>query len=193
MAIPELSDEDALLRLRERDKDALGLLFDRHSRLLFTVAYRVLGDRGEAEELVQNVFLHLFERATQFDPVKGAAKPWIVQIAYHRALDRRTYLVRRRFWSGTNLELVADTLAGDQDLDREIASRLSRERLERALEELPEKQRIVLQLYFFEGMELREISEKLDESLPNVRHSYYRGLEKLRNSIFVQQLRNKQS
>lgn len=189
----ELTDEEALTRVRERDKDALALLFDRHSRLLFTIAYRVLGDHGEAEELVQDVFLHLFERATQFDPAKGAAKPWIVQIAYHRALDRRTYLVRRRFWSGTNLELVADTLAGGQDLDRELASRLSRERLERAFEDLPEKQRIALQHYFFEGMELREISEKMGDSLANVRHYYYRGLERLRNNIFIQQLRDTQS
>jgi RNA polymerase sigma-70 factor, ECF subfamily len=143
--------------------------------------------------LVQEVFLHLFAKQVNFDPEKGAAKPWIVQVACRRALDRRTYLVRRRFWSGTNLDLVAESLSGGIDLEKALASNSSRVELQRVLDELPEKQRVVLQLFFFEAMELKEISESIGESLANVRHSYYRGLERLRRGAFAQQLRDKLS
>jgi RNA polymerase sigma-70 factor (ECF subfamily) len=117
----------------------------------------------------------------------------MVQVACRRALDRRTYLVRRRFGSGINLDLVAESLSGGCDLEEELASSSIRAELERVLQDLPEKQRVALQLYFFEAMELKEISERMGESLPNVRHDYYRGLERLRKSAFAQHLRDKQS
>lgn len=188
----EVSDETLLLRLRHRDKEALDILFDRHSRVIFGIGFRILGDRGEAEEIVQEVFLYLYERAALFDPAKGDAKPWIVQVGYHRALDRKGHLARRRFWSGTGLHSVGDTLTDMNDMEREILHKLDRDQLERAFQDLPDKQRVTLKLYFFEDMTLREISEKMGDPLPNVRHHYYRGLERLRKSAFVQQLRDKQ-
>jgi RNA polymerase sigma factor (sigma-70 family) len=93
----EPTDEELLARVAAGDKEAFALLFDRYAQLLYRVVYRVVDDHGEAEELVQEVFLRLFERAVQFDPAKGTAKPWMVRVAYNRALDRRTYLARRRF------------------------------------------------------------------------------------------------
>jgi RNA polymerase sigma-70 factor, ECF subfamily len=185
-------DEAVLVRVCAGDKDALAVLFDRYSQLLFRVVYRVLDDFGEAEELVQDVFLRLYEKSSSFDPAKGSAKPWMVSVAYRRALDRRTYLIRRRFRSGTNLDLVADFIAGDANLEEDLASSSNRRKLEQALVELPEKQRATLELYFFEGLELKEISGRLGETLPNVRHYYYRGLERLRKSAFVAELRDRQ-
>lgn len=84
-----------------------------------------------------------------------------------------------------------DTLLGETDLDREIGAKLNRAQLKKAFEELPEMQRGTLELFYFEGLELREISEKLNEPLANVRHHYYRGLEKLRKSAFVKKLKEK--
>ena len=77
---------------------------------------------------------------------------------------------------------------GETDLDRETGSKLDRVRLEKAFAELPERQRRTLELFYFEGMELKEIAEELNEPLGNVRHYYYRGLERLRKSAFVQEL-----
>jgi RNA polymerase sigma-70 factor, ECF subfamily len=191
-AIPdEPTDEELLARVAAGNKEAFALLFDRYAQLLYRVVYHVLDDHGEAEELVQEVFLRLLERAPRFDPSKGAAKPWLVRVAYNRALDRRTYLARRRFRSGTDLDLVAESLSGGQDLEAELGASADRAQVRRALEELPEKQRTALELYFFEGLDLKEIAERMDETFANVRHHYYRGLERLRKSAFAAGLRGK--
>lgn len=183
----EPSDEEVLARVAAGDQEALAELFERYADLLFRVVYRILSDRGEAEEVVQEVFLYLFEKPVHFDPAKGAARPWLVTVASRRALDRRTYLSRRGFWSGTSVDLVAESLIGGRDLEEVLTSALSRAQLERALGELPERQRRVLELYFFEALELREISERVGETLANVRHHYYRGLERLRKSSFARE------
>jgi RNA polymerase sigma-70 factor, ECF subfamily len=190
-----LTDEEALTRLKARDTEAqqqsMELLFERYARLIHSIGYRVLRDWGEAEELVQNVFLYLYQKAELFDAGKGTAKAWITQAAYHRALDRRDYLTYRQFYLGTDLEGAPDTLAGDFDLEREIGARLDRKQLLKALEELPEKQAQTLKLNFFEGLNLREVSDWLGETLANTRHHYYRGLEKLRRSALVVSLRDR--
>jgi RNA polymerase sigma-70 factor (ECF subfamily) len=80
---------------------------------------------------------------------------------------------------------------GETDLDREIGAKLDCLQLKRAFAELSEMQRLTLELYYFEGLELREIAEKLNEPLGNVRHHCYRGLQRLRKSTFVQRLREK--
>jgi RNA polymerase sigma-70 factor (ECF subfamily) len=185
------NDEELMGRLQANDATALDLLFDRYSRLVLGIALRVLHDYGEAEDVVQEVFFHVFQKASLFDPLKGYAKGWIVQVAFHRALDKRAHLGRRGFYLGTEIESLDDTLLGETDLDREIGAKLNRAQLERAFEELPEIQRRTLELFYFEGLELREISEKLNEPLANVRHHYYRGLAKLRKSAFVKKLREK--
>jgi RNA polymerase sigma-70 factor, ECF subfamily len=185
------SDEELMGRLKANDATALDLLFDRYSRLVLGIALRVIRDFGEAEDAVQEVFFHVFRKALLFDPARGSAKGWIIHVAYHHALDRRAHLHRRGFYLGTVVEFLDDLLAGDTDLDRELGAKLNRVQLEKAFEELPEMQRRTVQLFYFEGLQLREISERLNETLPNVRHHYYRGLDKLRKSAFVKKLRER--
>lgn len=184
------SDEDLLLVFKSSDREALAEVFRRYSRLVFSIGYRILREAGEAEEIVQEVFLFLYQRAELFDPKKGGAKAWIVQVAYHRSLDRKEYLHRRNFYSGTDVGFLADTVSGPEDVERELASRLSRERLKEAFQSLSERQRLTLELFFFEELDFREIAARLDESLENVRHHYYRGLQKLRKDAFVKELRD---
>jgi RNA polymerase sigma-70 factor (ECF subfamily) len=176
----ELSDEDLVIRAEAGERAAVGLLFDRYSDLIFDIGLRILHDRGEAEDLVQDVFLSLFEKVKGFNPSKGCGRTWIVQIAYRRAFDRRAYLTRRSFYNGTDVERVKNTLEGAMGLEDQIADLVTGEQLHAAFEELNEKQRKTLQMYFFEGLDLREISEHLGETLENTRHYYYRGLERLR-------------
>ncbi len=186
-----VTDEEALDRLKAQDKEALALLFERYSKLILKIGFRVLRDYGEAEELVQNVFLHLYQKADRFDAGKGSGRAWIVQMAYHRALDRRDYLTHRQFYLGTDLMALTDTLAGGSNVEREVGSRLNRERLLEALDDLPEKQRRTLELFFFEGLDMHEISERSGDTLVNIRHYYYRGLDKLRKNAMVQHLRER--
>ncbi len=80
---------------------------------------------------------------------------------------------------------------GETDLDREIGRRLDGERLEKAFRELPERQRTVLEMFFFDGLDFWEIAEKTGETWVNVRHHYYRGLKRLRDNGIVRKLREK--
>jgi RNA polymerase sigma-70 factor, ECF subfamily len=187
------SDEDAMTCLQAQDSSALNCLFDRYAHLVLSIALRILRDYGEAEEIVQDVFLYVYRKSTLFDPSRGSAKAWIVQIAFHRALDRKAHLARRGFYLGTDIDPLHDTLLDQTDVEREIGAEMNRLHLERAFEELPEIQRRTLDLFYFQGLELREISERLNEPLGNVRHHFYRGLERLRKSAFVRKMWEKRS
>src|SRR5215471_14635778 len=93
-----LSDEDVIERLRQGHSDALPLLFDRFYRLVLKIAVQILRDPGEAEDVMQDVFFEIFNKAAQFDPAKGSVKAWLLQYAYHRSLSRRQYLALRSFY-----------------------------------------------------------------------------------------------
>src|ERR1700722_8792656 len=188
-AIPSPSDEELLTDLQSYDAKAFEMLFCRYSRLVFGIASRILRDYSEAEEVVQETFLYVYRKATLFDPEKGGAKAWIVQVAFSRALDRKAHLSRRGFYVGTEIESLDDTLAGKTDVEREIGSKINFAHLQRAFQDLTQMQRRTLELFYFEGLELREISEKLHQPFGNVRHHFYRGLERLQKSPSVQRLR----
>jgi RNA polymerase sigma-70 factor (ECF subfamily) len=182
------SDEDFMLGVQAHDQTALGALFDRYSRIVRGIGYQVLRDRGEAEELVQDVFLYVHEKAALFDRTRGSVKTWIIQVAYHKGLDRRTYLARRRFYDGTNLEEIEDNVRGTTDIEQELGLKFSGEQLRKAFDELSERQRMTLELFFFQGLSLREIGQQLDEPLANVRHHYYRALKRLKKSAAMRGL-----
>jgi RNA polymerase sigma-70 factor (ECF subfamily) len=186
---PLPTDEEVMRRLQSADADALEILFDRYARLVFRIARGVIRDSGEAEDVVQEAFFHLYKKSSLFDGSKGTAKNWILQIALHRALDRKAHLARRGFYFGTDIGALGDTLLGSTDLDREIGSKLDRVQLLKAFGQLPDIQRRTLELFYFDGLDLREISEQLNEPLGNTRHHFYRGLERLRKSAFIQKLR----
>jgi RNA polymerase sigma-70 factor (ECF subfamily) len=189
---PEQSDEKLMTLLQGEDSKALDILFRRHSRLVYSIAFRILHDAGEAEEVVQECFLYIYRKAPAFEPSRGSAKVWIVQVAYSRARDRKAHLSRRGFYLRTAIESLGleDSLAERGDVESEVGAKLDFGRLQCAFEDLTEIQRETLELFYFEDMELREISERLHEPLGNVRHHFYRGLERLRKSAVVERLRN---
>jgi RNA polymerase sigma-70 factor, ECF subfamily len=183
------SDEELMAWMQAKDSKGLDLLYTRYSRLVFGIALRILNDKSEAEEVVQEVFFGVYRKAPLFDPAKGSAKGWLVQNAFSRARDRRAHLLRRGFYSGTDIESLDDTLPGRDDVEREVGVCLDFSHLLSAFEDLTQIQRRTLELFYFEGMELREISERLGEPIGNVRHHFYRGLERLRKSPAVKRLR----
>jgi len=188
----EPTDEELMSLLRVEDPKALDLLFSRYSRLVYGIAFRILRNSGEAEEVVQECFLYIFRKPLSFEPSKGSARVWIVQVAYSRARDRKAQLLRQGFYVRGNYDPgEMDTiLANQNDLEREIGARLDLDRLRQAFNDLSVVQRRTIQLFYFEDMELREISEYLHEPLGNVRHHFYRGLERLRKSAIAERLRN---
>jgi RNA polymerase sigma-70 factor (ECF subfamily) len=188
----ELSDEMLISLLRAEDADALDVLFSRHSRLVYSIALRILRDVGEAEEVVQDCFLYVYRKALSFEPSRGSVRVWIIQVAYSRARDRKAHLTRRGFYLRTDIESdnLEGTLVGNADVEREIGAKVDFDRLQCAFEDLTEMQYETLKLFYFDGLELREISERLHEPLGNIRHHFYRGLERLRSSAVVKGLRN---
>jgi len=179
-----LTDEVLLAELGRGSKDALAILFRRHRRSVSNVAQKILRDASEAEDLCQDVFLYLFQNAPHFDSQKGSASSWIVQIAYHRAMNRRQYLAARQHY--TAQELNEDQLHAErpQSFINEIVGRTL---LNRFREQLSQEQQRTLELHFFEGYSFREIAEKTGETFGNIRHHYYRGLERLRSLVFPQE------
>jgi len=178
------TDEDVMEQLREGNPNALPILFDRFHRLVLKVALRILRDPGEAEDVMQDIFLEIFRKAGQFDPAKGSTKTWILQYAYHRSLSRRQYLSLRSFYDrhqATELD-VAESNRVDvswRGLNFQEWGRV----IQQGLATLNEKQRKTIELACFQGLLLSEIAERTKESLPNVRHHYYRGLQALRKFL----------
>jgi RNA polymerase sigma-70 factor, ECF subfamily len=189
--VPYPTDEDVMIRLQRNDSSALTCLYDRYSPTVLAIAFRILRDHGEAEEVVQEAFFQVFQKSSQFDPSKGSTKSWIIRIAFYRALDRKAFLARRGFYVNSDVDRMSEVLSSATDLDREIGSRLNRAQLEKAFQDLPTMQRRTLELFYFEGLQLCEITDKLDEPMGNIRHHFYRGLDRLRKSAFVQRLREK--
>src|SRR2546425_6972343 len=182
--MPNLSDEDVMEQLCQGHPEALPTLFDRFYRLVLKIALRILRDPGEAEDLMQDVFFEIFNKAAQFDPAKGSPKTWILQYAYHRSLSRRQYLALRNFYARHQISEHEVSESNSVDVSwRGLTFQEWRRVIEQGLATLPEKQRKTLELACFQGLLLSEIAGRTKESLPNVRHHYYRGLEGLRKFL----------
>ncbi len=176
-------DEPLMLRIQNGDEQALGLLLERYGTVVLGIGLKVLRDREEAEELVQDVFFQIYKKSHLYDPNRGTARAWLLQTAYHRAFDRREYLQVRRFYDSKSVEELADVIRGSSDVEYEAQVRQGETIIRRAFEGLSDRQRQTLTLFFFEGYTLREISQHLQESLANIRHYYYRGLKHLKDSL----------
>jgi RNA polymerase sigma-70 factor (ECF subfamily) len=176
-----LADEVVIAHLRAGHGDALGVLFDRYHRLVLHVALKILHDVGEAEDVMQNVFMEIYRVAAQFDPTRGTTKMWILRYAYHRSMNRRKQLQVRHFYASTDIAAIEDTLAADGAAI--TASHEAREIVQGGLQALNPEQKRVLHLAYFEGLTMKEIAEETGESLGSVRHHYYRGLDRLRDQL----------
>jgi RNA polymerase sigma-70 factor, ECF subfamily len=190
-ALPRVDDASLMARVQASDEAALGELLERYARLVLGIGYRILRDSGEAQELVQDVFLHVYRKAKLFDPERGAFRTWVIRIACNRALNRRQYLNLRRFYDDRNLDDYVEVFQAAADLDYQMELSQCGSALREAFEELNEKQRKTVELYFFEGYTLREISERLNDSLGNTRHYYYRAMEKLRSNVRLHSAKGK--
>jgi RNA polymerase sigma-70 factor, ECF subfamily len=180
-----ISDESLIAQIRSGNQEALAVLFDRYARLIWSIAKKILRDKGEADDLVQEVFLLVYRKAPVFDSSKGTPRSLIVHMTYQRAITRRQYLLTRHFRGERNPEQTPEKIAAPVApfYDESIEAHFGREGLRNAFGELSKEQRETLRLYFFEGYTLDEIAIEFSQSLGNVKHHYYRGLEKLRRSM----------
>jgi RNA polymerase sigma-70 factor (ECF subfamily) len=174
-----VSDEKLMSEIQADNGDAFAVLFDRYHRLVLVTALKIVRDVAEAEEVTQSVFLEVYRAARQFDPAKGNLKVWLLQFAYHRSINRRNYLVLRQFYKRGDIQEALDW-EGSGAIASRFAPQESARLAEQALSILSEGQRRTIEMVFFEGLTLKEVAEKTDQSFSNVRNHYYRGLDRLR-------------
>lgn len=191
-------DAELVARVADGDEAALGDLYDRHGDAVFRVAYRWLGDRGLAEEVMQEAFLALWNRAELFDPARGSAIAWLSTIARNRALDRLRALGRRpppaplssilddegreeRFLDrGLTSAAVLGRTEDEHDPERVLDAAWLRAEVARALETLPEVERRVIQLAYYEELTQSEIGTRTGWPLGTVKTRTRRALSRLR-------------
>src|SRR5262245_56009942 len=127
--------------MRAGNRDALGVLFDRYYRLVFAVARRILRDRAEAEDLMQDVCIEVYRKADLYDSGKGCVKTWLLQYAYHRSFNRRKYLALRSFYNASPAAALVDLeLAGDRGDHDRITIQEWQQILQKGLNELSRKE-----------------------------------------------------
>jgi RNA polymerase sigma-70 factor (ECF subfamily) len=176
----KIADDDLLQAVSRGDESALGALYDRYRLILFGLILRILHDRQEAEDILQETFLQVWRRASDFDRTRGRAFTWLVTIARSRALDRLRMLGSRARFVDAD-EQVADHEVIDtaQDLVKSEQGEIVRQ----ALRELPQEQRRALLLAYFEGLTQAEIAERLGDPLGTVKTRMRSGLIKLRELL----------
>jgi len=180
-------DNDLFQQLIVGNDDAFAVIVDRYQRLVYSVAYRYVKDAGEAEDVVQIVFLDVFRKKGLFDPSKGTLKMWLLQYAYTRSINRHYHLQQRHFYSKLNVEEINPlAFSTERAVDRWLTATEAARYLGEALAALKPKQRRAIELISIEGMTFVEAAEKSGESLPATRHNYYRGMVRLRRILLAQ-------
>jgi RNA polymerase sigma-70 factor (ECF subfamily) len=182
----ECDSEWLVSQVRQGNREALSQLFRRFAPSIRTIGRRILRDRGEADDLVQEVFLYIHRKSSLFDGSKGSARSWIIQVAYTQALLRRRRLKSQGFYlSGITDKPVDHHHSDDKgaEYDHTVEGLFGRNGWRRVLESLTEDQRETLRLHFFEGHTFEEIAKKLGQSYVNIRNHHYRGLEKVRKLL----------
>jgi RNA polymerase sigma-70 factor (ECF subfamily) len=182
--LSQQADAELVRLLVAGNHDAMTVIFERYYRLVMSVALRMLHDVAEAEDVVQIVFTHFFQKASVFDARKGNLGTWLLQYAYGRTINHKRSLNARRFYNQVPFdEMDPDSRPASYrdafDLDPGAAARL----VEQILPRLNEKQRFVIERVFFEGVKISEVASQTGEPLGNVLHAYYRGIAKLRRFL----------
>ncbi len=188
MAPPEnrdtrsLADEDLMHLVAKAQPGAFEVIYERHSSAAFSLAYRMVGTRNAAEDVVQEAFLNLWRSGGRYDRARGSVRTWILGIVHHRAIDalrRATVHDRRR----TGDEGIAERLEARERTDVQAAQREESKIVRAAMDNLPAEQCQVVELAYFGGFTHSEIAELLDAPVGTVKGRMRLALDKLRGSL----------
>jgi RNA polymerase sigma-70 factor (ECF subfamily) len=161
------------------------LLYERYSRILYSLAYRMVADHQVAEDLLQDAFLSIWRRATSYSPQAGAVRSWIVSIMHHRTIDylrslrRRSTLKEAATWE----DVERDERTAFPDVWEEAWQNVQSEKIREALMKLPTEQRMVIELAYFQGWTHSEIAEGCQIPLGTVKARMRLGLNRLKKAL----------
>ena len=179
----EAAQAQLLRRVAARDAQALAAFYDQTAAPLYSVAVRILGDGSEAEEVIQDAFVQIWEKATTFDPMLGSAFHWALSIARHRSIDRLRARARQSRWMTAYQEVsdVNPPVMNGPEQNTEAAEEFAAVRA--ALVSLPSEQKQAIEMAFFGGKTHLEIAEALQAPLGTIKARIRRGMLKLREKL----------
>ena len=182
MDYTKLDDSALVLLVARRDEAALAALYDRYSRLVYSLALRIVGERTLAEEIVMDAFVSVWRAAGTFAEERGRFVAWLTSVARHRAIDELRRLNVRP--EGTAVELdEAIKTSGPEPLEDIVDMRHRREQVRAVLSRLPDAQRVVLELAYFGGLTQQEIADKTGTPLGTVKTRMRLGMLKMRDEL----------
>ena len=178
LELAHLSDEALVALTGRADKSALAELYDRHGRVAYGMALRVLRDENLAEDAVQDGFMAVWKDAARYVPSRGKASSWIFTLVHRRAVD----IVRREERRRADVLEPAGVASGEST-DELAWLRLQRERVQEALRQLPDQQREALELAYYGGFTQAELSERLGQPLGTIKSRMFAGLSRMRELL----------
>lgn len=178
-------DDETLVRLIVQARaEALSELYDRYSRLVFSLALNSVGDSATAEEITQDVFLRVWQRARQYRADRAKVSTWLTSITRHRAIDQLRRRSSRPEQHGVAwAELAPGAEPSINGPDQAVVLTMERERVRAAIAQLPEEQKQVLALAYFQGLPQSQIAEALAMPLGTVKTRIRLGMQKLREML----------
>jgi RNA polymerase sigma-70 factor (ECF subfamily) len=182
--IATLADEEMMHLVQDGDPRAFELLYDRHGGASFSLAYRMVGDRVNAEDISQEAFLSIWRSRARYQPDRGSVRTWVLGIVHHRAIDalRRNLVHDKRRASAEGIEERHE--APERERTDVVAGRREEARHVRdAIGELPDEQTRVIELAYFGGFSHSQIADMLEMPVGTVKGRMRLGLEKLRKGL----------
>lgn len=176
-------EKDLWYKIKDGDSSALGELYDGFAGAMFSLSLEILGDRWEAEEVIQDIFAFLWRKPESYAPDKGKFSSWLLVLTRNRSIDRFRSR-KRRLDRGESDEILSgreDQNASDGAVEATVSD--ERSHLKKAFSKLPPEQSKVLELSYFRGLNHEEISKLLDLSLGTVKSRIRLGIEKLRHTL----------
>jgi len=182
-------DDESLMRLiAQSQPEALSELYDRYNRLVFGMARNAVGDQALAEEITQDVFMRIWNKASTYQATQGKVVNWIAGIARNRSID--VFRHRRSLLDGNSLSLEELPLFDPPDsvnIERDIETKFRKQRIQQALFLLPEEQRDALAMAYFRGYTQEEVAEALGQPLGTIKTRIRLGMQKLRELLKEEQ------
>jgi RNA polymerase sigma-70 factor, ECF subfamily len=182
-AMQKLADEDLMTLVERKDPGAFEILYDRHGGAAYSLAHRIVGDPGAAEDVTQEAFLSIWRSGARFDPARGSVRSWTLGVVRNRSIDA----LRRQAGKAPKLDFDDDAALAAQPAgeltDSEAIRRETARRVRGAMRELPEEQSEVIGLAYFGGFTHSEIAQMLSMPLGTVKGRMRLGLEKIRLSL----------
>jgi RNA polymerase sigma-70 factor (ECF subfamily) len=178
-AYTSYSDETLLRLINRKDIRAYEALYDRHAQVVFNLVMRIVRDRAVAEELLQEIFWQVWQKAEQYEGA-GSVAAWLYRVARNKSLDFLRHQRARPQMAASELEMLERSLRlASSSAESEAEQAWRRQQVTQALESIPGEQRLCLELAYFEGMSQREIAEQTRTPLGTIKTRMRIGMEKL--------------